>query len=1110
MVHFITGGSGYGKSYELFKSIVKGYDTGDNLYTIVPEQFSFEFDKKLYNSVGAEIYNRVHSMTFTTLAQEVLLKLGGKTGEYADDMSKTVFVYMAVKNARENGWFNFYRKNTGNGFVHQVEEVIYELRKSGISAEKLMEKSSEMGGQTADKVRDIAVVYNEYEKILMENGLKDSLTDITESAALANINGYFDGAVVFIDEFESFTGDEYELLDVIIAQAREVYVSLRSGNLSEREYSLFETVNKTFADIEYIIKKYGKKHSITALGVPHRFKSDELCHIEKSILRNTPEVYAGKAENTVKVIEAKGLYSEAEYVCAEIRRLVIEECYKYRDIAILSRQLSDYTGIFEAAFERYDIPYFMDVKKSILNTSVMVFIISALEFAANKVPDTAVIMNYAKSQLTGIGYNNIAMLENYCFKWNIDGKLWLDEFCFDENKEAEKVRAKLIKPLIELKNKLDGVDGNEICHEIYNYLNEIGVPKNISGLAQSYKDSGYIYMAREIKKQWSDLMDVLDVLAVTLKGVSTGAAQFKDIFVSMIKKRSYSVPPQSLDAVIAASAQTARLNSPKAVFVIGMNDGIFPGNGKLDGLIGESEKELLNDAGVKFSRTAREVIADERFVAYKALTSASDRLYMSYSLTDNTGKARYPSFIINQAEHMFGERIKVFADSLSADFYSSTYRSAYYTYVQGLNRSYKGYNEIKRILSEDSAYKTKLAFLEEALKSSDFRINNVELTRELFGERLKISASNFENYNKCHFKFFCENGLRIYQRTKRDINAVEKGNIVHYCLEKMVSSFDKNIFINLSVNEINNNLVKFANEYREKFLGGQSDKTSRFEAAFSYTVKGMEKLVLHMQNELRQSEFVPVNFELKIDEGKGSSPIKLVSKNGIEIILSGKIDRVDMLEKDGEKYIRVIDYKTGKKDFSLSSIAYGLDMQMLLYLFALISDEGIYSGARPAGVLYMPSGRLKCESARDEENDIDKIINSQYKMKGVVLRNRDVLRAMENDIQGVYIPAKLLSADTGESDVKLDRWSSVLTEKQFYRLREHMKELMTNMAELLYDGDISASPLVIGKSDVCKYCSYWDVCGNVPNVRQRAADDGKEVMEAILNGEDDADGRKMD
>ena len=254
--------------------------------------------------------------------------------------------------------------------------------------------------------------------------------------------------------------------------------------------------------------------------------------------------------------------------------------------------------------------------------------------------------------------------------------------------------------------------------------------------------------------------------------------------------------------------------------------------------------------------------------------------------------------------------------------------------------------------------------------------------------------------------------------------------------------------------------------------------TSSAKASLENISGNIEVLIRQLQCELRQSEFRPVAFELDVSEG-GNSPV-IKTADGIEIYLRGVVDRIDIYEKDNEKYLRVIDYKTGTKTFSISSLLYGINMQMLIYMFSVTGKNGRFSDYTPAGVLYMPSGGAACGRDRNDELSVDDYLSKHFKMNGIVLSDRTVLNAMEKDIKGVYIPAKLLKADGGTGTLKLNKKaSSCLNAKNFKRLRSYTDSVLLKMCSELYGGQIQADPIIFGKAP-CDYCDYWSVCGNVP------------------------------
>lgn len=1080
MLKFVTGGAGYGKSTFLINEIYRLAKSEKKIIFIVPEQFSFESDKKIYKALGAEKFNRILSLSFTSLTKEIFEKFGGKSGEYAEDIHKYILMNKTIKELSASKAFQYYERQAKKiSFVRESLNIINEFRQCGISSGDLVNLCS-LYGESSEKISDLSMIYSTYDGMLNENNLKDSLTDISEAAAVANMNDYFKNSIVVIDEFESFTGDEYELIDVMFAQSDDIYIALRLENIGNNSFGIFDSVEKTWNSFYQLAKKYNIEIKNEALPEPVKYKSPDLAFLNKNIMRNNEEQF--DFSDNINIIECRDLYEEADFVCAQIRELVSKHGYKYKDIAIISRQLDEYIYILEAAFRKYDIPCFMDVKKSAFHTQLMQFMINTVNIMCEADPDTEAILKYVKTPFNGVSFNDIAALEIYCYEWGIEGRNWFEPFTIDieNNAHIEKIRKDIMTPVIMLRNKCKNADCKTICCNLYDFLFQCKIPLRVSELNDEMIKSGFIFKAKEQKRMWDTLMNILETFSDM--GGNILLSEFNELFNAAVGQITYSLPPQTLDSVHVAKAETARLALPKAVFILGVNEGFFPKSSRPSGLLSEKDRVKFEKAEMKLSRGSEELVSDEKLIAYKSLTHASQKLYITYPVSDSSGTGRYAASIINQIKNMFKNNIFSIASDKEIVFYSSTPQAAYYNYVQNFGKDVSGIREIKKVLEEDECYSSKIEYLYQVSKQKDFHINDKELIKKIYTNRLNLSATRFEEFNLCHFKFFCNTGLKLRALRKRKIDNLEQGNIVHKCLEKILSSCKtKKEFDSLERTSISKMIDSCVNEYIDEFMGGDAKKTLRIERNIENIKSDIINLILHLQAEFRQSEFRPVEFEYEINEN-GIPMLK--TPEGIEIILRGVIDRVDIYEENNEKYIRVIDYKTGKKKFSVSNLLYGIDMQMLLYMFSITDENGKYSDCEPAGVLYMPSKEIECSRDRDEEGDIEEYFNKHYKMNGVTLKKRSILSAMEKDIMGVYIPAKLTKKDSGSGEPILSKTSSTcFTSEQFANLKKHIKNLINDLAQELYNGKISADPLISSKSSPCGYCDYWSVCGNVPNAK---------------------------
>lgn len=1103
MLRFILGGAGSGKSSRLTDLIDKAAENDKRVVVIVPEQFSFDSDKKLYKKLGCQRFNKILSVSFTTAAREIFEKYGSRSGEYADEMSKLIIMQKTLEKLMEEKQLHYFARQASKpDFITDALKIITEFRQSGVSADDFAAKMTSADITLSDKISDLSLIYYTYDKMLSESGLRDSLTNISEAAAIAEMNGFFKGAYVFFDEFESFTGDEYQLIETIISQSDEVCISLRLDSTQETPNGVFDSVRNTWRKFYQTAKKYGVPIETEMMEKPLKYKSADLAHLNMNILRPVRERF-GVSDN-IKITECADLYEEADWICSEIRRLVQEEGYRYRDIAVMSRQLSEYTYIFEAAFEKYDIPFGMDVKKSVMHTSIMQYVSGVVGIIAQKHFSSEMIFRYAKTHLCSISQERISDLENYCFEWDIDGDKWLTPFKAgtDEHPFAEQTRAEIIEPLVRLRKKCINTDCMGICKAIFDFVTEMDVQKRVGGIINEFKEKGLVYLAKEFKRIWGIFTEILDTLAQT--GGEISLPEFCDLFMMMLRQVTYSVPPQTLDGVRISPAETARPDNPAVVFVAGVNEGYFPPNISQSGLLNDRDRMLFEQSGISLSRKNEELIADEKLIVYKTLTHASDRLYISYPLKDSSGGNRYPSSVLKQITGMFDNDILEFAGKKSLISYCSTPRAAYINLVRYFGESSRETESIRAVLEKDEEYSTRINYLEGVSRERKLEISDRSLMRQLYTERLNISATAIDDYNTCHFKYFCRTGLKLRVRRKRAVDQIGVGNLTHKCLEEIFSSCStKEEFDSLNHEQIRAFTEKCSRDYIEETLGGEELQTPAAKAAIETICEGIEDLVKHIQKELAQSQFRPVAFELDISEGNDRPILK--TQDGIEIWLRGIVDRIDVFEEGDKKYLRVIDYKTGPKVFSIASLLYGINMQMLIYMFSVTGNNGKFSGFEPAGVLYLPAGEAGCGRDRDDRTSIEDYLASHYKMNGVVLRDRTVLNAMEKDIKGIFIPAALKKADKGEGAPDLDkRYSSCFSAKNFDKLREYTDGVLKKMCDELYSGKIEADPYISGQKTPCDRCNYWSVCGNIP-IREYHSpeEDAEDKMMEILGGEED-------
>ena len=510
-----------------------------------------------------------------------------------------------------------------------------------------------------------------------------------------------------------------------------------------------------------------------------------------------------------------------------------------------------------------------------------------------------------------------------------------------------------------------------------------------------------------------------------------------------------------------------RISSHKAAFLIGCNDGVFPAAPKSTGLFSSYEQKLLTLNDLNFVEDYSSASNLETYMAYCCITSVSDKLFITYPTLNLKGEKFKPSQIIDETAEALPKIVVLNKTAFESD--KTEHMLALKPAFEEYARSLFGGNDITALgefFDNNPEYQPKAEAVRRAVQKSPFRIEDKQNAEKLFGENLHISASQLEKFSNCPFSYFCNYGLRIRERYKAEINPMEFGTLVHRILELFFDKFDKSEYSEMDDSEIERFINDSLADYLATYLGGEENKT----AAFMYELKNISSnvfvLLKHIIEELSQSDFDVADCELNISQEIPEYTVKL--KNGRTVSIRGSVDRVDVMEKDGVKYLRVIDYKTGPKDFKLSDVLYGVNLQMLIYLHSIdTTGKQRYGEITPSAVLYMPAAITSVSADNLSDVQIKKELDKKLKMKGVVLDDRTVLHGMDKTDSATYIPVKL------EFDKR--QIFSRLSGSEFDTVFKKIDMTVGDMGDRLYDGKIEASPLK-GAYDGCAYCPYDSVC----------------------------------
>lgn len=1086
MLHLLLGRTGTGKTREIYRLISEYAQKGeDGMILIVPEQFSFASERAVLHTLGAKGAAKIEILSFTRLADAVFREYGGMSGKKVSDAGRAVIMSLALEGVQDE--LELYRRHAlRTDMIASLLHTADELKISCISPDMLMEVSGGMeDGTLKKKTGELALILSAYEALVAQSYYdeRDILTRLYEVLLERR---FFEGRTVFIDSFKGYTPQEMQILSRIFADAREVYLTLGTDSLADKEdgIGLFSPLKKTGNRLLQLAKKNSVKAAPPVTFIQqHRFQNGALAALEAGLFDPLAVPYTEDC-TPVTLCAAQNVYEECDYVASAIKNLLRTENMRCKEIAVIARNAEEYRPILMAAFEKYEIPFFNDNRQPVDTQPLMTLIRYIFELLDGGTTDT--IFHYLKTGLTGLSVEEISLLENYTFTWDITARQWEDAWTehpdgfgmpfsaqdVEKLEEINRLRECVVAPVLRLKKNTSEKTGEEITWELFLFLEDIHVAEHLKDLAGQFASSGENELAHEQGRLWDLLMNLLDEMAQVLNGRAVTVKRYGELLNLVISLQDIGSIPQGIDEVAFGSADRMRPAQPKAVFVIGANDGVFPASPSSAGLLSDLDRRSLMDMGLELPGGLQEQTVEERYISYNALCAASERLYVTYARTDSAGKALSPSVIVSQIKRILPECCVLDTSTLDDMNWLEAKKPAFEWTARHWRESCGLEACLKDYFSGQEEYLRQTAAVKRAAEGAPFRINDNGKAKDLFGENMYVSASRIENYYQCHFAYFCRYGLGVQAARPARLDAVQTGTVIHFVLERLIRQFGGKGMAQLSDEALEQEIRSLLSAYLEECMGGSENKTARFHYLFGRIAKTLLELIAVLRLEFSQSLFEPVDFELNIEHAGDIPPYILSLPGGGTVAVRGKVDRVDVMHSGGVSYVRVIDYKSGTKKFQLSDVLSGLNMQMLIYLFTIIQNGGErYGDMIPAGVLYMPAKRPEPSLNRHADGkEIEKEKIKSVAMNGLVLDDPMVVHGMEKDGKGIFIPAKV-TADGGAS-------GTIIRLAQIGKLQARIESLVKDMAQSLHAGKIQAFPVGSGNYHVCDWCDFRSVCGH--------------------------------
>lgn len=1119
-IRFIYGRAGTGKSkfcIDEIKNKVNDDET-NKLILLVPEQYTFTTENKVLRAIGEVAFLRTEVLSFKKMARIVFDECGGRVKEVIKESGRNMLIHRVLNENMDS--LDYFKKiSREQGFNEIISDIITEFKKYNIYTENLRLMNEKVDDdELYQKLNELSLIYEAFNSKMNEGYIDgdDELTLLNKKLIEKNI---YEGAEVWIDEFTTFTPQQLDIIRILAKACKRVNITLcmDSGstlNRSEDVTDVFNSIKNTENKILKIMKENNIGYD-TPINLndntPYRFiNSKELRHIEKYFFTYPFNAFKGENKD-VSLYKANNIYDEVERVAKDIVRLVRDEGYRYRDISVVCRNIDDYEKITSVIFKDYNIPYFMDKKLQLLGNPLIILITSAFEIMFKNWSYESVF-KYLKSGLTGIDSGYIDILENFVLERGIKGYKWISkdiisEDWFNSGKELTEeeiaiaeIMEEVRRPLMIFHKKINGKHTvKDICKSIYEFLLDIEAFQRIDSWIEKFEEVNLEDKVKEYSQVESIVIDTLDQAVDVIGEEKLESLEFFKILNSGFSNEEIGVIPVALDQVNIGDVARIKGREVKALYIVGINDGILPSAKKEEGVLSDRDRGILNELGILLASDTRARVFEEQFLLYTALTIGSEYLMLSYPMADFEGKSLRPSIVIPRIKKILPNLIEessIYNLDMKKNKYSKVISptTTFNELILAVRRDFDKedieeywpivYNWFKN----NDDYKDKVENIFKGLTYSNIgdKVAKGKL-RELYQNdmgKLVFSVSRLEKYAECPFSYFVQYGLKAKNRKVYEFTPPDLGSFVHEVLDSFTHKVKQEgiLWSELNKEKCKEIISTLIDRRLEEESNSILNSTNRYKYLAKRFKRVISRSVAVISEQIGKGEFEVFKTEFNFGNYNTGEAITLNLPSDEQIYLQGRIDRIDTLDLDGDTYVRIIDYKTGAKKFDLNELYYGLQMQLLVYLDALIKNSKyiLNKQVKPGAVLYFKIDDPIIKGKKEmtvEEVEIE--VLDALKMKGLVLKDARVVKAMDKDIEGysLVIPAAFKKDGNFKSN------SDVITEEEFKMLRDYVNKKMIELCEDMLSGNIKIEPTKHSNITHCEYCDFASICQFDTNIK---------------------------
>lgn len=1105
-LQLILGGSGSGKTSFLYKKIIEESMAHPELpyIVLVPEQFSMQAQKDIVTLHPKHGTMNIDIVSFQRLAYRVFEELAVESLTVLDDMGKSMVLRkVAADHRRELVLFSGHLNQTG--FVNQLKSMLSEFYQYGITPQILREMAPRAGTPLLrQKLEDFSVVFQGFQDYIA--GLYITTEEVLDVLCqVVPRSGLLSKSVVALDCFVGFTPVQYRLLELFMTYCRQVAVTVTADHNVHLYQPLgMQNLFYTSSNMVRRLTRMASENKVEKLEdiwlkerPSFRFaEHPQLDYLERNLFRYRRGQYEGPEDGSLELYQGTNPAGEIGYVVHRIQKMVKDDGFRYRDIAVITGDLEGYGKEIAHQFEQQEIPCFMDDKKNILDNPMVELIRSALE-VIRKDFTYETVFRYLRTGLVTGDREMTDRMENYVLALGIRGhKRWGEtwERVYRGGKnlnlvELNEFRDQVMAPLFAMREAFADkeITIGRMADAVAEFLEAGRIQQKMEEYQAYFSEIGEYRLAKEYSQVYGLVTELLKRVSALLGTEKVSRKEFIEILDAGFAEIKVGVIPATVDRVVVGDITRTRLAHIKVLFFVGVNDGIVPARKDGGSLLTDKEREFFGQNELELAPTAREDSFIQRFYLYLMMTKPSAHLILTWAAVGADGKSRRASYLIGELRKMYpGLKPRTAGEEAVSAVYSVPEAKrmlieglqSYGDLKEGEERSV--FLELYRWFFDSDEYREEVKKLVDAA----FYVYEKQgighaVAQALYGSIVSGSVTRLEQYAACAYGHFLKYGLELMERQRYELAAADIGNLFHDSIDLCFSRMkEEGRDWRTVTDEERTSLVKRCVKQVTEEYGNTILNSSSRNAYLARRVENIiQRTVWALQQQILKGDFVPVGFEVSFSAADDLRAMKIALSREEALHLRGRIDRMDVCEDGGYVYVKIIDYKSGSTSFDLAALYYGLQLQLVVYMDAVMEmTERAYPEKEivPAGILYynIQDPVIQKEGSQSQE-EIEAEILRKLRMNGLVNSELEVIRHMDQSIQkeSDIIPVVLKDGDVQEAK------SSVANRERFEKLRGYVHEKLKQTGREILDGEIAVSPYKNGARTACDYCPYHAVCG---------------------------------